>query len=286
MRRQPVSETVGAFSLVLALLLASAVLGAAAPPARADDGQRLVIPLSDPARPVTLSVSVLMGSISVTGYDGKEVIVVARDEDGDQESDEDRDATVDGMKRIPNTSIGVTAEERNNQVEVGLDWTDREVTLEIQVPRKTSVRANAVNGGDVVVTGVEGEHEIQNVNGNIRVSDVAGSVVAGTTNGDLSVGFTRIAPDKNMSFSSFNGDVDVTFPASLKADLRINSGRGDVLTDFDVSTSPQSTVVDRSDDAGRYRVRLEREVRATVGGGGPEMQFKTFNGDIYIRKRK
>jgi len=280
MKRQLVSGAVGAFSLLLAMTLASAILGAAAPPARADEPQRLVIPLTDPARPVTLSVSVLMGSISVTGYDGKEVIVVARDEDGDEDGDE----TVDGMKRIPNTSIGVTAEERNNQVEVGLDWTDREVTLEIQVPRKTSVRASAVNGGDVVVTGVEGEHEIQNVNGDIRITDVAGSVVAGTTNGDLTVGFTRIAPDKNMSFSSFNGDVDVTFPASLKAELRINSGRGDVLTDFDVTTTPQSAVVDRSGDAGHFRVRLEREVRATVGGGGPEMQFKTFNGDIYIRK--
>jgi hypothetical protein len=32
-------------------------------------------------------------------------------------------------------------------------------------------------------------------------------------------------------------------------------------------------------------VRLEREVRAVVGGGGPEMQFKTFNGDIVIRQR-
>lgn len=280
MKRQLVSGAVGAFSLLLAMTLASAILGAAAPPARADEPQRLVIPLTDPARPVTLSVSVLMGSISVTGYDGKEVIVVARDEDGDEDGDE----TVDGMKRIPNTSIGVTAEERNNQVEVGLDWTDREVTLEIQVPRKTSVRASAVNGGDVVVTGVEGEHEIQNVNGDIRITDVAGSVVAGTTNGDLTVGFTRISPDKNMSFSSFNGDVDVTFPASLKAELRINSGRGDVLTDFDVTTTPQSAVVDRSGDAGHFRVRLEREVRATVGGGGPEMQFKTFNGDIYIRK--
>jgi hypothetical protein len=30
---------------------------------------------------------------------------------------------------------------------------------------------------------------------------------------------------------------------------------------------------------------MERETRARIGGGGPEIQFKTFNGDITIRKR-
>jgi DUF4097 and DUF4098 domain-containing protein YvlB len=88
-----------------------------------------------------------------------------------------------------------------------------------------------------------------------------------------------------MSFTSFNGDIEVAFPRGLSADLRVNAGRGEVLTDFDFEVQPQTSVVDRGGEAGRYRVRLEREVRAVVGGGGPEMQFKTFNGDIVIRQR-
>jgi hypothetical protein len=89
-----------------------------------------------------------------------------------------------------------------------------------------------------------------------------------------------------MSFSTFNGDVDVTFPARLAAMLHINSGRGDVLTDFDVEVQPvQPSVVERGGDGERYRVRVERETRVAVGGGGPDMHFKTFNGDVTIRKR-
>ena len=33
-----------------------------------------------------------------------------------------------------------------------------------------------------------------------------------------------------------------------------------------------------------FRVRIEKEVVGTINGGGPEFRFKTYNGDIYVRK--
>ena len=56
-------------------------------------------------------------------------------------------------------------------------------------------------------------------------------------------------------------------------------------TDFDVQVQPREPVVDRSEGSGSYRVRVEGEIYASVGGGGPQMRFKTFNGDIFIRRR-
>lgn len=87
-----------------------------------------------------------------------------------------------------------------------------------------------------------------------------------------------------MSFTTFNGDVDVTFPASLKGDLRIDAGRGDIYTDFDVTQQPVAPKVDRSSSRGGSRFEISGEVHASVGGGGPSIHFKTFNGDVYIRK--
>ena len=135
-----------------------------------------------------------------------------------------------GLRRIPNTGIGVTVQERDNTVSIQMDWRQRGVDLEISVPRRTSVRAKTVNGGDVTVVGVTGEHEISNVNGGIVARDIAGSIVANTTNGDVEASFAEVTAGKPMSFSSFNGDIEVAFPASLKAALRINGGRGDVWT--------------------------------------------------------
>ena len=86
------------------------------------------------------------------------------------------------------------------------------------MPRRTSVHAHVVHG-DLTVEGVTGDHELSNVNGEVSATDLGGSAVVNTTNGAVRVSFTRVAPDKAMSFSSFNGDVDVTFPANLAADL-------------------------------------------------------------------
>jgi hypothetical protein len=271
----------------IAVLASAVALALASAGAVGQSEQRIAVPLSDPTRPATLDVNLFAGGISVNAYEGNEIIIVVRDDEDDEDEDDDdddRDPRTDGLTRIPNTGIGLTAEERDNVVSIQMDWRPRGVDLEISVPRRTSVRAKTVNSGDVTLVGVSGDHEISNVNGGIFASDIAGSIVANTMNGDVEVSFTEVAA-RPMSFSSFNGDMEVSFPASLKAELRINGGRGDVLTDFDVEVLPQPVVVERGGGDGRNQVRMERETRVTIGGGGPEIQFKTFNGDIVIRKR-
>ncbi len=273
----------GAAALLLAAVASS--VGAATPAAEtvADPGHQLTVPLSNPGRPAVLNVSLTDGSLTVKGYDGNAVLVVAR-EHGRQVSDEDERSAAGGLKRIPGTSLGVTAEEHDNTVSVGVDWTSRGVDLEISVPRQTSVHAATVNGGDLHVEGVSGEHELSNVNGAVVAAGIGGSAVVNNTNGDVKVSFSKVAAGEPMSFVTFNGDVEVTFPPGLAADWRIDSGRGEVLTDFDVDLEPQQPVVESGGSADRYRVRLARDTRAKVGGGGAEMRFKTVNGDIIIRR--
>lgn len=259
--------------------------------------ERIAVPLSDASRPAILEVNVLRTAVNVSAYDGKEILIAAReatpqevepdDEDRSRRRRRDDDNAPDtaGLHRVPNTSIGLTATEDHNTVSVKTDFSRQALVLDISVPRNTSVHGKMVNGGDLTVTGVAGEHELSNVNGRINAKDIAGSLVASTTNGTIRASFTEVTPDKAMSFNSFNGDVDVTFPANLGATLRVTSGRGDFLTDFDVKPQPSPPVVEQDGRNGRYEVRLERETVAVVGKGGPDFRFKTFNGDIIIRKR-
>lgn len=260
--------------------------------------ERIVVPLTDAARPVVLEVDTIRTSINVTAYDGKEIVIVARestakegDDDREQRGprgragkDEDGSSTA-GLRRIPNSSVGLTASEDNNVVSVKTDFSRQPLALDISVPRTTSVRAKTVNGGDLALTGVAGEHELSNVNGRIVAKDIAGSLVANTTNGSIRATFTEVTAGKAMSFNTFNGDVDVTFPAKLAATLRVTSGRGDFYTDFDVAMQQQAPEVTQGGQNGRYEVRLERETVAVVGRGGPDIRFKTFNGNVMIRKR-
>ena len=63
------------------------------------------------------------------------------------------------------------------------------------------------------------------------------------------------------------------------------SDQGDIYSDFDVALDKTPPQVKEERSGGRYRIEIQQELRGTIGGGGPEMHFKTFNGSIYLRKR-
>src|SRR5580692_651126 len=246
-------------------------------------GDRVVVTLSDPSRPSTVKASLINGGITVKAYEGKDIIVEAHPRNRD-DSDDDNDRP--GPKRLNIATTGLNVEEENNQVNIGADAIQRPIDLVIQVPVHTSLHLRAVNDGDIIVTGVDGEFDVDDINGSVTLNKIAGSAVAHALNGKLLVSFTRIN-QKPMAFSSLNGDIDVTFPADLKANVSLRSDNGDVFSDFDVNMTPQASqpvVEDGRSHGGKYKVKIDKTVRGTINGGGPEMQFTTFNGGIYIRK--
>lgn len=266
----------------LTLFLAQAAFGQAST-------EKIPVPLTDPNRPVLLKVGLVAGGISVKGYAGKEVIVESRvGSDQDEGQDEEQpDEKAKGMKRVPNTSSGVTVEEEDNTVSVGtgLRGITNKVDLIIQVPTACSMKLSTVNDGDITVENVNGDLEINNTNGSITLSHISGSAVAQTVNGEIKVTFAQISQDKAMSFSSLNGDLDVTFPSSLKANIQMKSEQGEIYSDFDIQMKSPSTHMEKNEgDKGKFKLTLEKAMRGTINGGGQEIQFNSFNGNIYIRK--
>lgn len=254
-------------------------------PLSAQSNNRVSVPLTDPSRPVSLRAHLVTGSITVKGADVKEVLVEAKGRSGDDDSD--HDSRGNGMKRIPMTSTGLNIEADNNQVRISTDSTQRATDLIITVPVHTSLSLHTVNDGNIFVSGVDGELDVNDVNGEVDLKNVAGSVVAHALNGHVVVTMTRVDPQKPMAFSSLNGDIDVTFPADLKANVSMRTDNGEVYSDFDVklmANAPQETVQDDRGKGGKYQVKIDKNVRGTINGGGQDIQFKNFNGNIYIRK--
>ena len=257
---------------------------------------RLTIPISDPARPVTLRAGLMNGGITVTGYAGREVIVEARvraEEEqrekyknkGNKENDKNK---AQGMRRLEITATGLTVEEDNNVIEISTSSMNRTVDLNIQVPQRTSLELSCLNNGDIKVENLTGEFEINNTNGGVTLLNISGAVVAHALNDDVIVTFAKVEPDKSMSFTSLNGDIDVTFPPDVRAKVKMKSDNGEIYSDFDVRLEPSTvkTEEDARKKGGKYRIQLEKTMIGMINGGGPEMQFATFNGDIYIRRRK
>ena len=93
------------------------------------------------------------------------------------------------MRRIPNTSLGLEAEEEGNRVEIGVDSWARPIDLRIEVPAASSLELSSVNDGDLEVEGVTGEIVLHNTNGGITVRNATGPVNASTVNGDVTIEF-------------------------------------------------------------------------------------------------
>ena len=244
-------------------------------------GDRIPVTLSDPSRPARVKVSLVNGGITVKAYEGKEVVVEARVRNRENTRNEG------GPKRLTISSTGLSVEEENNEVNINTDSYMHPIDVTVSVPVHTSLKLRAVNDGNIVVTGVDGELDVDDINGSVTLNNIAGSAVAHALNGHLYATFTKVDPQKAMAFSSLNGDVDVTFPADLKANVSIRSDQGDVFSDFDIqlkAASSQPVVEDGRGHGGKYRVKIDKTIHGTINGGGPEIQFRNFQGKIYIRK--
>lgn len=280
---------VGALSVV-AVLVPAFSADAQQPPAPATAqaadapvADKVAVPFSDPSRPGLLRVALLSGSIHVTGYEGKQVLIDARTAQDDRG---EAKAEHQGLRRIPNTTSGLVVEEERNEMRVSSSLPHRTLALTIQVPVRTSLNLSTTNDGDIVIDRVDGDIEVNNTNGAVTLNQVSGTVVAHALNADVKASFVRLS-GKPMSFSSLNGNLDVSLPASVKANLRLETNNGEVYSDFPIdmlAPSIEKATEDNRSRGGKYRLKIEQAMVGRLNGGGAEMSFKTFNGNIYVRR--
>ncbi|MFC1692328.1 DUF4097 family beta strand repeat-containing protein [Candidatus Latescibacterota bacterium] len=277
----------------------------------------MTMEFSDPSRPGLLIVSGGQGDVTINGYNGKEVIIKTKSEIKNLTSPPE-DEKAKGLKRISGTNFHVATIEDENAIAISLSLRD-EVELFIQVPFKTSLKLggsnpkeNIVNkttglggilnpiirgvmggffDGNIEVKNVSGEMEINTVDSNISLLDISGEAAVNTVDGDILVTFEDVSREKPMYFSAVDGDIDVTFPSDIQANLTIKCVDGDVFTDFEIDISRKPEVEKKKTSTGTVDVfgLIEfpgNNVTGKINGGGPEIQLRTIDGNIYLRKGK
>jgi len=246
--------------------------------------EQVTVPFSDPSRPGTVKVELVDGSITVRAENRRDVSISA----GGRADGPSASQRPDGLRRLT-PAAGFDVTENSNEIVIESS-PNRGGAFELRVPVRVNLKLNTVNGGKFDVEGTDGEIEANNVNGSITLTNVSGSAVAGTVNGRLVASMARVAPGKAMAFTSLNGAVDVTLPASTKANLKLQSDMGDVFTDFDLqvsrATSPDSARGPGRGRNGAIRLRINNAITGTVNGGGAEIELRTFNGNVFLRKGK
>jgi DUF4097 and DUF4098 domain-containing protein YvlB len=145
------------------------------------------------------------------------------------------------------------------------------VAFELEVPRSSELTVEATNGG-ISVRDVRGRMDVRTTNGGLNLMDVSGDIRGETTNGGVSVGVTG---DKwegpSLEVRTVNGGITLSLPASLSAELEARAVNGGINVDFPLTVSGL--------------IGGRREIRGTIGAGGPRIRATSTNGGVTIRKR-
>ena len=127
---------------------------------------------------------------------------------------------------------------------------------------------------DVKVTGGTGEIAADTTNGSITLAHVQSSSVEITSvNGDVSYDGT-FADKGHYSFSTHNGDITMTVPATANATFNVRTYSGEFSTSLTVKGPDTSTV------------RRGKRVSYTLGNGSAEIELESFGGDIRLRRAR
>jgi len=257
------------------------------------------VPLSDPGKRAKLKTHINHGSITVKGTARKDVLIKYTwgdnddddpknkndNEDHDDDDDDDKKSSREGLKKIGGGGMDLEVTENNNQVSVKSNSWSHRVNLELEVPTGADMELHTYNGGDIMVTNIQGELALSNYNGEITALNISGSVVASTYNGQIKATFDRVTDGSPMSYSTYNGDIDLTFPSALKATLKMKTEQGEIFTGFDVNITSRGPVQMKDTKSGVYKVIIDDWKTGNVNGGGPEFTMKNYHGDILIRKK-
>ena len=227
------------------------------------------IAFSDPSGPKRLEIKLMTGSIHIKSADVQEVIL---ETEGSKEIQVSGSTKYPGMKQYK-AGGGIQVSESDNTVTIKADMLlGGPTNFAITVPRKIDMNVSLLSGDGVEVEGVEGKLDVKVLNGSLILKDVAGAVVAHCLNQSIVASFSRIDPKAAMSFTSLNGNVDVTFPANLAAEVVLKSLQGEIVSDFDIQIEKEQ--------------KPSSEVRGRINKGGPLVRLESFNGDVILRRKK
>jgi hypothetical protein len=175
----------------------------------------------------------------------------------------------------------------SNQVGFHINWHDRRVRVEVQVPAETALDLHS-SDGHINVDGTTAGAHIDTSDGAVEVRNFTGPIRARTSDGHITVDGTvsdvylssgdgRISLtaregsklDRGWLIHTSDGRVEVLLPGDFAAELYAHTGDGRITLDIPVTVS-----------GGMERSRL----RGKLNGGGGLIEISTGDGSIHIGK--
>lgn len=148
----------------------------------------------------------------------------------------------------------------------------------LKVPKEATLDTKTIDKGNIYIEDIR-RVKACNVNGSVEIKNVNQVLQASSVNGDITINFLE-NPKNSIEFNTVNGDFNLELPKNLNAKVFFDSMNGDLFTAFDYQKlSPK---VEKSDKHGTFKIGTKTGVE--IGSGGPELSFKSINGNVYLKK--
>ena len=216
------------------------------------------------AAPAVLAIAdVGNGSIAVTGSARSDVRLRARVIASAPTEDEAR-------QLVQQVTISTTDGRVQETGPRGTRRTSWWVAYRAEVPRTQDVELSASNGS-ITIADLTSRVRARTANGSLRLTGAAGGDVdLHTANGSLTIQLSGTGWEgAGLRGRASNGSLRLDLPEGYNARLRAGTGNGSLSVDFPI------TVQGRIDD----------DIDAVIGKGGPTIDVRTSNGSLRIGRR-
>lgn len=225
-----------------------------------------------------VSVKNVSGDVIVKGYEGNAITISGykegRDKDLISVEDNSNDSAVDVKVRYPercNCNASIRFEVRV-PFNINFNYDSiSSVSGNVEIDGASGeIHAKSVSG-EVTIKAGSGNIDAKSVSGDVRVDQAAGTVNAKSTSGNVHVDLTRVDGTNRMEFASVSGNVEVSVPSGVGADIEMSTLSGSLQTDFPI------TIEEKKYGPGR-------SARGRVGDGARALKMNSVSGNLHLRK--
>ncbi|MCP4725208.1 MAG: DUF4097 domain-containing protein [bacterium] len=254
------------------------------------------------------------GNIEIESWDKNEVEVYVRERRGSW----DEEIEISITSRSDRLSIVTRFPDRER-----FNWNEgrrAEAHYRIKVPKNAQVYAESHNG-EIKVSSIDGELEVDTHNGSIDIRDINNNVRIESHNGDIEVinikgevntsthngniwignsvgeevyakthngritGDIDVDPSGRYEFEAYNGNVKIDIPEDSKANVEIYARVRNLRSDFDMEERSRSRSSSRDRSYYRNDDNKRTRIYGKINGGGALLKISTNNGRIDLRKK-
>lgn len=212
-----------------------------------------------------------INNVEIEGYSGSEIIIST----DYHQDDEERAAglsVINAMGLRDNTKIGLNVNTEGDKINIRTVKKGKgKYTIKVPKAMTVSFKHSNYNMKELYIHGLAGEVEVSLQYGAVRLENMTGPLSVNTVYGSIEAKFSALTSKNPTSLYSVYQFVDVTIPASSKADVHLSASYGDMFTDFDINVEEKGKLSSSS-------------IEGKINGGGTELRINSSHKNVYLRK--